>query len=104
MKTEPGCSVPVIVLCYFLRLVTVCRLQDFIIVNKSGRVRREEHVARSGEIRNVQKFLVGKHEGDRRLGRPRRSWEDEIKIDLEDSRFNWLMIGPVKKFPAFYRT
>jgi hypothetical protein len=35
-----------------------------------------------GEKRNVYRFLVGKPEGKRPLGRPRRRWTDNIKIDL----------------------
>jgi hypothetical protein len=35
-----------------------------------------------GEGRNVYRVLVGKPEGKRRLGRPRRRWEDGIKMDL----------------------
>ena len=40
------------------------------------------HVARMGEDRGVQRVLVGKLEGKRPLGRPRRRWEDNIKMDL----------------------
>jgi hypothetical protein len=40
------------------------------------------HVARIGEKRNVYKLLVGKPEGKRQLGRPRRRWIDNIKMDL----------------------
>jgi hypothetical protein len=40
------------------------------------------YVARMGEERNVYKVLVGKPEGKIPLGRPRRRWEDEIRIDL----------------------
>jgi hypothetical protein len=36
----------------------------------------------NGEKRNAYRSLVGKPEGKRPLGRPRRSWEDNIKIDL----------------------
>ena len=36
------------------------------------------------EERGVHKVLVGKHEGKRPLGRPRRSWEDNIKMDLQE--------------------
>ena len=36
------------------------------------------------EERGVQKVLVGKPEGKRPLGRPRRGWEDNIKMDLEE--------------------
>ena len=42
-----------------------------------------EHVARMGEGRGVHRVLVGKPEGNRPLGRPRRRWEDNIKMDLQ---------------------
>jgi hypothetical protein len=41
-------------------------------------------VARMGEGRNVYRVLVGKPEGKRPLGRPRRRWEDGIKMDLRE--------------------
>jgi hypothetical protein len=37
-----------------------------------------------GEKRNAYRILVGKPEGKKPLGRPRRSWEDNIKIDLRE--------------------
>jgi hypothetical protein len=37
-----------------------------------------------GENRGVHRVLVGKPEGKRSLGRPRRRWEDNIKMDLQD--------------------
>jgi hypothetical protein len=37
-----------------------------------------------GEDRGVYRVLVGKPEGKRRLGRPRRRWEDNIKMDLQE--------------------
>jgi hypothetical protein len=40
------------------------------------------HVARRGEKRNAYRLLVGKAEGKRPLGRPRRRWVDNIKMDL----------------------
>ena len=40
--------------------------------------------ARMEEGRGVHKVLVGKHEGKRPLGRPRRRWEDNIKMDLQE--------------------
>ena len=49
---------------------------------KSRRLRCVGHVARMEESRNVYRVLVGKPEGKRPLGRPRRRWEDNIKIDL----------------------
>jgi hypothetical protein len=42
------------------------------------------HVARNVERRGVFRVLVGKLEGKRPLGRPRRRWEDNIKIDLQE--------------------
>jgi hypothetical protein len=41
-------------------------------------------VARMGEGRDVHRVLVGKPEGKRPLGRPRRRWEDNIKMDLQE--------------------
>jgi hypothetical protein len=41
-------------------------------------------VARMGEERKVYKVLVGKPEGKRPLGKPRRKWEDGIKMDLRE--------------------
>jgi hypothetical protein len=40
------------------------------------------HVARTDEIRNEYKILVGKPEGNRSLRRSRRRWENNIKMDL----------------------
>jgi len=42
------------------------------------------HVARMGEGRVVYRVLVGKPEGRRPLGRPRRRWEDNIRMDLRE--------------------
>jgi len=42
------------------------------------------HVACMGEGRDMYRVLVGKHEGKRPLGRPRRRWEDNIKMDLQE--------------------
>jgi hypothetical protein len=42
------------------------------------------HVAHMGEERKVYKVLVGKPKGKRPLGRPRRRWEDGIRIDLRE--------------------
>ena len=41
-------------------------------------------MARMGERRGVYRVLVGKPEGKRRMGRPRRRWEDNIKMDLQE--------------------
>jgi hypothetical protein len=42
------------------------------------------HVARTGEKSNAYRLLVGKPEGKRPLGRPRRRWVDNIRMDLGD--------------------
>ena len=47
-------------------------------------MRWTRHVARTGEGRDVYRVLVGKPEGKRPLGRPRRRWENNIKIDLQE--------------------
>jgi len=51
-------------------------------VVKSRRMRWAGHVARMGQERGVYRVLVGKPEGKRPVGRPRRRWEDNIKMDL----------------------
>jgi hypothetical protein len=51
-------------------------------VIKSRRMRWAGHVARVGEGRGVYRVMVGKPEGRRPLGRPRRRWEDNIRMDL----------------------
>jgi hypothetical protein len=50
----------------------------------SKRMRWAGHVARMGETRNVYRILVRKPEGTRSLGRPRRKWVDNIKMDLRE--------------------
>jgi hypothetical protein len=57
---------------------------DVIRQVKSMRMRWAGHVARMGEERKVYKVSVGKPEGRRRLGRPRRRWEDGVRIDLRE--------------------
>ena len=51
---------------------------------KSRIMRWAGHVAGMEEWRGLHKVLVGKPEGMRPLGRPRRRWEDNIKMDLEE--------------------
>jgi hypothetical protein len=47
----------------------------------------------NGEKRNAYRILVGKPEGKRSLGRPRRRWVDDIKIDHKAIVSIWLRIG-----------
>ncbi|KAJ4443290.1 hypothetical protein ANN_04958 [Periplaneta americana] len=57
---------------------------DIISNIKSRRLRWAGHVARMGESRNAYRVLVGRPERKRPLGRPRRRWEDNIKMDLRE--------------------
>jgi hypothetical protein len=57
---------------------------NIIRVIKSRRMRWAGHVACMGEGRGAYKILVGRPEGRRPLGRPRRRWEDNIKMDLQE--------------------
>jgi hypothetical protein len=59
-----------------------------IRIIKSRRMRWAGHVARMGEKRNVYRLLVGTPEGNRPLGRPRRRWIDNIKVDLLEIEVN----------------
>ena len=51
---------------------------------KSRRLRWAGHVARMEQSRNAYRVLVRKPEGKRPFGRPRRRWEDNIKMDLRE--------------------
>jgi hypothetical protein len=57
---------------------------NIVRVIKSRRMRSAGHVARMGEGRGAYRILVGRREGRRPLGRPRRRWEDNIKMDLQE--------------------
>ena len=59
---------------------------NIVQVIKSRKMRWAGHVARKEEVRCVLKVMVGKPEGKRPLGRPRRRWEDNIKMDLQEVR------------------
>jgi hypothetical protein len=69
---------------------------DIIRQVKSKRMRWAGHVARIGEERKVYKVLVGKPEGKRPLGRPRRMWEDGIRMDLRETGWrgvDWIRLA-----------
>ena len=57
---------------------------NIVRVIKSRRMRWAVHVARMGEERGVYRLLVGKPEGRRPLGRPRRGCVDNIRMDLQE--------------------
>ena len=60
---------------------------NIVRVIKSIRMRWEGHIAGMGEERGVYRVLVGKPEGKRLLGRLRRRWEDNSKMDLQEVGF-----------------
>jgi hypothetical protein len=65
-------------------------------VIKSRRLRWAGHVARMGEGRGVYRVLDGEPEGKRPLGRPRRRWENNIKLDLREvgiDGVNWIRLA-----------
>jgi hypothetical protein len=57
---------------------------NIIRVTKSRRMRRAGHVARMGEKRGAYRIFAGRRGGRRPLGRPRRKWKDNIKMDLQE--------------------
>ena len=86
-------------------------LPNIVRVVKSGRMRWSGHVACMGEDRGLHRVLVGKPEGKRSLGRSRRRWEDNIKMDLQEvggdrgdrmelaqDRDRWRTLGTVRDF------
>ena len=64
--------------------VNVYSSPNIVRVIKSRRMRWAGHVARMGEERGVYRVLVGKPEGKRPLGRPRRRRVDNIRMDLQE--------------------
>jgi hypothetical protein len=69
---------------------------NFVKVIKSRRMRWAGHVARMGEGRNVYRILVGRPEGKKPLRRPKRKWEDNIKMDLREigiDGVNWIRLA-----------
>jgi hypothetical protein len=69
---------------------------NIVRVIKSRRMRWAGHVARMGEKRGAYTILVGRPEGRRPLGRPRRRWEDNIKTDLQEVGWvgmNWIELA-----------
>jgi hypothetical protein len=84
---------------------------------KSRRMRWAGHVARMGAKRNAYRILVGNPEGKRPLGRPRRRWVDNIKmnlrevgwdgedwIDLAQDRDQWRVLVNTAMNLWFYKT
>jgi len=94
LAAEPGISL--IILTPMKILQRDFNRSTFVGVVKSRRMRWAGHVARMGEDRGVQRVLVGKPEGKRPLGRLRRRWEDNIKMDLQEvggGRGDWMELA-----------
>jgi hypothetical protein len=69
---------------------------NIVRVIKSRRMRWAGHVARMEEGRGVCRVLVGRPEGKRPLGRPRRNWEDNVKVDFREIGIegaNWIRLA-----------
>jgi hypothetical protein len=65
-----------------MELVSLTRTPSIIRIMKWRRMIWARHVARMGEKRNTYRLLVGKPVGRSSLGRPRRGWVDNIRMDL----------------------
>jgi hypothetical protein len=100
---------------FMFELNDLYSLPNIVRVVKSRRTRWAGHVVRMGEDRGVHRVLVGKPEGERPLGRPRRRWEDNIKMDLQEveggGRGDWMemakdrdrwraLVGTVRDFQS----
>jgi hypothetical protein len=67
----------------FRKLKFLNKANKITMINSRG-MRWAGHVARMGETRNAYRILMGKPEGKRPLGRPRRRWVDNIKMNLRE--------------------
>jgi hypothetical protein len=73
---------------------------SIVRVIKARRIRWAGHVARTGEVRSAYNILVERPEGRRPLGRPRRRWEDNIKMDLREIGFgdvDWIHLAQYRE-------
>jgi hypothetical protein len=77
-------------------LHSVYSSQNIVRAIKPRRMRWAGHVARVEEGRGVYRVLVGRLEGKRPLGRPRRRWEDNIKMgrmEIGLDGVNWIRLA-----------
>ncbi|KAJ4444752.1 hypothetical protein ANN_06549 [Periplaneta americana] len=78
------------------------------VLNSSTSLSNEGHVAHMGESRNAYRVLVGRPEEKRPLGRPRRRWEDNIKMDLREVGYDdkdWINLAQDRDlWRAYVRT
>jgi hypothetical protein len=81
--------------CMMMKLHSLYSSSNIVRVIKSRMMRWAGNVARMGEGRGAYRILVGRPEGKRPLGRPRRRWEDSIKMDLREIGIdgaNWIRL------------
>jgi hypothetical protein len=82
-----------------MKLHDLYSLPSTIRIIMSRRMRWAGHVARMGEKRNACRLLVGKPEKKRPVGRPRRGWLDNIRMDLAEvgwSDVDWISLAQGK--------
>jgi hypothetical protein len=80
---------------------------SIVRVIKARRMRWAGHVARMGEVRGAYNILVGRPDVRRPLGRPRRRWEDNIKMDLREVGFgdvDWIHWADRDRWRALVNT
>jgi hypothetical protein len=81
---------------------------NIVRVIKAETMRWAGHVARMREGRGVHRILIGKPEGKEPLGRPRRRWNDNIKVDLREigiDEANWIQLADdMVQWQAFVNT
>jgi hypothetical protein len=81
---------------------------NIVRVIKSSRMRWAGHVARMGKERGAFRVLVGRSEGKRPLGRSRRRWKDNIKMNLREIGIdgsNWIRLAQDRvQWRAFVNT
>jgi hypothetical protein len=74
----------------------LCSSPNIVRVIKSRWMKWAGHMARVGDVRGVYRVLVGRPKGKRPLGRPRRRWEDNIKLDVREigiDAANWIRLA-----------
>jgi hypothetical protein len=74
----------------------LCSSLNIVRMIKSRRMKWAGHVARMGDGRGAYRVLVGRPESKRPLGRPRRRWEDNVKMGLREigiDRANWIRLA-----------
>jgi hypothetical protein len=80
-----------------MRSFITCTLQEILIGSK--RMRWASHIARIRAMRNTYRILAVQHEGKRPRGRPRRRWEDNVRMNLMEIGWEgagWIHLAQVR--------